>query len=123
MSLTDSMKNLTREIENGTKKRKESVSSMINNNRVKRLNDGQEDKNKRVQYVNTLKNDVRNVLTDDFNARKTMSSNMRKSLNIFMKNLRSTTAKLLNTFRKQQRLVAADVLGAKVEWTKLQKKK
>jgi hypothetical protein len=123
MSLTSSMKNLTREIEYGTKKRKESVSSMINNNRTTRLKDGKEDKDRRVEYVNTLKSDVRNMLTDDFNARKTMSSNMRKSLNVFMKNLRSSTTKLLNTFKKQQSLVAADVQGAKVEWTKLQKKK
>lgn len=123
MSLTSSMKNLTQEIEYSTKKRKESVSSMINNCKSTRVNNGIEDKKNRLQSVAKLKGDVKNLLSNDCNARKAMSSNTRQSLNIFMNNLKSATTNLLDAFRKEQNLVAADVLGAKAEWAAFQKKK
>jgi hypothetical protein len=123
MSLTSSMKNLTQEIAYGTKKRKESVASMINIYKSKRMNDGRENKNKRLQIVQELKDNVKDLLSNNFNARKTMSFNMRQSLDGFMNDLRNSTITLLNVCKKERSLIAADVLGAKAEWAGLQKKK
>lgn len=123
MSLTNSMKNLTREITYGTKKRKESVASMINIYKSKRMNDGRENKNKRLQIVSELKDNVKDLLSNNFNARKTMSSNMRQSLDGFMNNLKNSAITLLNVCKKERSLIAADILGAKAEWAGLQKKK
>ncbi len=90
MSLTSSMKNLTREIDYSTKNR--------------------------IQYIAKSKSDVSNLLSNNCIARKTMSSNMKNSLNTFKNNLKNSTANLLNTFKEEQSLVSADVLGAKAEW-------
>lgn len=93
MSLTSSMKNLTQEIDYSTKNR--------------------------IQNMAKSKSDVSNLLSNDCNARKTMSSNMKQSLNTFKNNLKNSTTNLLNTFKKEQSLVLADVLGAKAEWVAL----
>lgn len=115
MRITNSMKYLTQKIEYGAKKRKESVSSMINNYKSIRLNEGTEDRTNRILYIAKLKSNVRNLLLNDFNARKAMSSDRRQSFNIFMNNLKSSTTSLLNTFREKQNSVAADILGARIE--------
>ncbi len=116
MRLNSSMKYLTQNIEYGAKKRKESVSSMINSYKKKRINEGIEDRTARILYVAKLKSDVRNLLLNDFNKRKTMNFNRRQSFDFFMNNLKSSTAKLLSIYREKQNLIAVDVLGARAEW-------
>lgn len=123
MSLTNSMKSLTQEIIDESKKRNESVVSMMNIYKNKRINDGKSSTNRRLQFVKELKGNVRDLLLKDFSARKAMGANMKQSLNSFMYDLRNTAATLLNACNKERSLIAADILGAKAEWAKVQKKK
>lgn len=130
MSLTSAVENLTNEIVKSTRQRKDcvkslksSTSSMITNYNSKRLSDTKENKDLRMQQIIELKNSVNSLMIANLTARKNMSASMRQSLDGFMKGLKSSTVSLLSSYKKERDVLACDILGAKVAWNALLKKK
>ena len=123
MSLTSSMKSFTDEVAGDSKRRTESVASMIAQFKKDRADENRNSRKQRSQFIATLKTDVRNLLASQRDARNAMGQETRRSLYEFMQDLRDSTTRLLGVYEKDRMLLAADVSGARAEWAGLEKKK